>query len=146
MMMFVAPLLCIQCTYVFQVNVWCRKLFPKGDVLSLADLKNPELKHLLEYRLFETDNPSFSQLMDTIAWAFIEMQILYSWFPLLPEETQRQFSELEYLVMEGGEWPLLHTHGLKKDPDIHQIRRRHKRRARTGEPTQNHSSFRALER
>jgi hypothetical protein len=60
------------------------------------------LKYLLQYRLLETHYPTFSQLMDTIAWAFIEIKILDSWFPLLPEETQRQFSELEHLVTEGG--------------------------------------------
>lgn len=84
------------------VNEWSRKSFKhKGERIELEDVDDV-LKEILSPRFKRTKDLSFSLLMDSIAWAFMESRIFCLWFPGMSEEWQGKMEYLEGFVRGGG--------------------------------------------
>jgi hypothetical protein len=63
-----------------KLNGWCRKAFvSKGKVKTRAEIDNGLLLYLSK-KLHETDVLNHGQLMDLLAWSYLETEIFPGWF------------------------------------------------------------------
>jgi len=90
-----------------QIYSWCRRSSRgKSDVLSLCELEplafELGLDRLLKSRTFDTYTISYSRLIETITWGYIEREIFAVSFPGMDSACLDHICTLQGWITAGG--------------------------------------------